>query len=529
MIASIKLQLLVATLGVSQFSGVFGAQGDFKEKRELLRRNLRSGSATADVKRNMQFLWEEDVKEESVVSAAEVQTVEDGEGYDDFFGPSVVSAAEVQTVEDGEGYDDFFGLSPEIQGIGESTEDDYFKSAATGNELAWDTAESRGVIHEEEEEDHDHDYYAPAKTTKFSKVTGGIDVSSNSKIQKAGKVGKMMWDEEPIMLKGDKKMKGLKSKSLKSLKSSKKDKSGKSDYEGRGGYYDSVDESHDDIMSGLFGDAVLSNANDDEEGGGSDWQSLFQSSGTGYGDIFSSAGAEDAVSSSDDFFDPMLTERADFEGDSETQGRYAYTFDDDYFKEDERLVFLPRPVVTLAGSVFSVNPQTVLPPVVPDGSGNTLTLGTEYLFNEVMTDAQNIDSQLVPIGVDSETVLFVIALDGYCDRIGPADQNSVQGYCFFTYTFIDPQTQLTAGAFTAQGIIVNADVPGKLTVTGGTGVMTGATGLVEILLAAVDQAINPPLLIQPPQGSDPFNGVAGWAHFFEFDVDVLFFLPELYA
>jgi len=529
MIASIKLQLLVATLGVSQFSGVFGAQGDFKEKRELLRRNLRSGSATADVKRNMQFLWEEDVKEESVVSAAEVQTVEDGEGYDDFFGPSVVSAAEVQTVEDGEGYDDFFGLSPEIQGIGESTEDDYFKSAATGNELAWDTAESRGVIHEEEEEDHDHDYYAPAKTTKFSKVTGGIDVSSNSKIQKAGKVGKMMWDEEPIMLKGDKKMKGLKSKSLKSLKSSKKDKSGKSDYEGRGGYYDSVDESHDDIMSGLFGDAVLSNANDDEEGGGSDWQSLFQSSGTGYGDIFSSAGAEDAVSSSDDFFDPMLTERADFEGDSETQGRYAYTFDDDYFKEDERLVFLPRPVVTLAGSVFSVNPQTVLPPVVPDGSGNTLTLGTEYLFNEVMTDAQNIDSQLVPIGVDSETVLFVIALDGYCDRIGPADQNSVQGYCFFTYTFIDPQTQLTAGAFTAQGIIVNADVPGKLTVTGGTGVMTGATGLVEILPAAADEAINPPLLIQPPQGSDPFNGVAGWAHFFEFDVDVLFFLPELYA
>jgi len=130
MIASIKLQLLVATLGVSQFSGVFGAQGDFKEKRELLRRNLRSGSATADVKRNMQFAWEEVVKKESVVSAAEVQTMEAGEGYDDFSGPSVVSAAEVQTVEDGEGYDDYFSPSPEIQGIGESTDDDYFSKSS---------------------------------------------------------------------------------------------------------------------------------------------------------------------------------------------------------------------------------------------------------------------------------------------------------------------------------------------------------------------------------------------------------------
>jgi hypothetical protein len=206
---------------------------------------------------------------------------------------------------------------------------------------------------------------------------------------------------------------------------------------------------------------------------------------------------------------------------------HSYTFDDDYFNEDERLVFLPRPVVTLAGSVFSSNPD--IPPVVPDGSVNTLTLGTEYLFNQVMTNSQDIGSQLVPIEVDAETALFYIALDGFCDRIGPADQNSVQGYCFLTYTFIDPETQSPAGAFTAQGIIVSADVPGQLTVSGGTGVMTGATGLVEILPAAVDNNINPPLLIQPPLNSDPFDGVAGWAHFFEFDVDVLFFLPELYA
>jgi hypothetical protein len=57
MIASIKL--LVATLGVSQFSDVVGTQGDFKEKREQLRRNLRSGTATTEAqtdeaKRKMQ-------------------------------------------------------------------------------------------------------------------------------------------------------------------------------------------------------------------------------------------------------------------------------------------------------------------------------------------------------------------------------------------------------------------------------------------------------------------------------------------
>ena len=205
------------------------------------------------------------------------------------------------------------------------------------------------------------------------------------------------------------------------------------------------------------------------------------------------------------------------------------SYEDDFFHVDEPVYFLPRPTVVIGGSVFSVNPQSVNAPVVPDGSGNTLTLGTEYLFNEILTDSSNINSQLIPVDVDNEKVLFSIALDGYCDRIGPADQNSVQGYCFFTYTFIDPATLITSGAFTAQGIIVNAEVPGQLTVSGGTGIMTGATGLVEILPAALDQTINPPLLIQPPVGSDPFNGVAGWAHFFEFQVDVLFFLPELYA
>jgi len=85
----------------------------------------------------------------------------------------------------------------------------------------------------------------------------------------------------------------------------------------------------------------------------------------------------------------------------------------------------------------------------------------------------------------------------------------------FTYTFIDPESSEELGSFTAAGIIVNSEVHGQLTFTGGTGLMAGATGWVEILPAAVDQLINPPLLIQPPISSDPFFGVAAWAHFFE--------------
>ena len=151
-----------------------------------------------------------------------------------------------------------------------------------------------------------------------------------------------------------------------------------------------------------------------------------------------------------------------------------------------------------------------------------LQIGTEYSFDGDLFDLQDVSSAVDPLQVDNQEVLFDADIVGYCDRIGPPDQNSVQGYCFLTYTFIDPSSQLTRGSFTAQGIIINSEIPGQLTVTGGTGLMRGATGVVEILPAATDNSIYPPLLIEPAIGSDPFIGVAGWAHFFEFDVDVLF-------
>lgn len=210
-------------------------------------------------------------------------------------------------------------------------------------------------------------------------------------------------------------------------------------------------------------------------------------------------------------------------------GESYYDDDDDFFNVDKQVFFLPRPTVSIGGNFFSVNPNLITDPVVPDNTQNSLTLGTEYLWDDQLSDATNINSNLIPITVDNEIVNFYFAIDGYCVRIGGADQNSVQGYCFFTYTAIDPTTGVISGSFTAQGIIVNAEVPGQLTVSGGTGIMTGATGLVEILPAALDENFFPPLLIQPPLGADPFNDVAGWAHYFEVEVDILFFLPELYA
>jgi hypothetical protein len=482
MILSIKL--LVATLGVSQFSGVVGT----KQERDQLRRNLRQGQ------RKTQFKFHSGDGDEPV--------------YDDYFAgaPAAIEEGNIQV-----------------------TDDDYFKETSDGMVYDWGAsgqADTRSHVVEAEVV-HENEYDGPHPYA--------------AKSGKDTKVGKLMWSETPVMTKGGKNDKGLKTlkasikgaksgllSRAKAAKAAKDQKAIGTATQRTNSYYDSPSaDSH--------------SPNDQDNQQSSDgWMAAFDSTtSVTYGDLF---GTNTEVTERNDFSDPTHVSVNNFkaaggstittprmEGSEAGPSARMNTYDDDYFNEEERLVFLPRPTVNLGGSLFSVNPQTVMPPVVPGGTGDTLTLGTEYLFNEVLSNAQDIGSQLVPIDVDNEQVLFVVALDGLCDRIGSADQNSVQGYCFFTYTFIDPATSLTAGSFTAQGIIVNSQVPGQLTVTGGTGIMTGAAGLVEVLPAAVDQNINPPQLIQPAAGLDPFNEVAGWAHFFEFDVDVLFFLPELYA
>jgi hypothetical protein len=178
----------------------------------------------------------------------------------------------------------------------------------------------------------------------------------------------------------------------------------------------------------------------------------------------------------------------------------------------------PRGGSAYSGSLAS----SVLGTVSPTPAFAGLQIGTEYSFDGDLFDVQDLNSPVDPLQVDNQEVLFDANIDGYCDRIGPYDRDSVQGYCFLTYTFIDPSSQLTRGSFTAQGIIINSQASGQLIVTGGTGLMRGATGVVEILPAATDNKFYPPLLIQPVGDADPFIEVAGWAHFFEFDVDVLF-------
>jgi len=511
---STSLKLLVATLAVSQISGA-------KTERESLRRNLRRETTVAQADKNeerqMQFMFGN----------------EDRDGV--FGGGGVKSGNLVQStgsIDAGMQFDDLFELPSAVANVG-TGEDDFFINNPTGGfgsnfGAEGGTAGGEGRLGLRQN---------TPKIGKDSKLGG-----DNEKMGKAGKIGKMMWDEAPVMAKGSKTDKGLNGKGSKAGLLAPK--AGKTNYYQSGGYsrgYSKGGKTGKGSYNGGYssqsrtagaGASTSANANNPFDAAGSDdWLSGFsQTESVGYSDLFQPNSDHD-VHRNDDYF-AGAAPRADmsFGGrmdDGEPiQGRI---YDDDYFQVDPQIVFMPRPVVTIAGSVFSANPGITVAPMVPDGSGNTQSLGTEFLFNEIMTDAQNIQSQLVNIEVDNEMVRFLVALDGVCNRIGAQDQNSVQGYCFLTYTFIDNASQLVSGSFTAQGIIVNSEVPGQLTITGGTGVMTGATGLVEILPADVDAAINPPLLIQPAIGSDPFTGVVGWAHFFEFDVDIMFFLPELYA
>lgn len=509
MIGSIKL--LIAALGVSHSSGVMGAQGNEK-RREHLRRSLRKGiahsNAEMESERKMQFI--------AFASEDGNPVANPDPGYDDYFGPP----------------------EPMLKAVDQQDEN-FFEETSSGMAYNWENAASHGHGHTHDD-GHTVEDHVPPRSGKSGKSWNvGDNIQKDARLEKAAKVGKMMWDETPIMVKGgksDKKFKDV--KSLKAQISFKGAKGSFATNTQRTSYYDSRVEDHVEDHGHDHDHDHVDHTHDSEDG----LLSGFSSSGLGYGDLFQKTAT---VHQSDDFFAegraniPTQVEMGQVKEKQNAvqtraaipsvSGRHENTFDDDFFNADERLVFRPRPVVTLASSVFSVTPGTLVSPVVPDGTGDTQNIGTEYLFNEVMTDSQNINSQLAPVDVDGETVLFIVSLDGYCTRIGPADQNSVQGYCFLTYTFIDPSTQLTSGSVTAQGIIVNASVPGQLTITGGTGTMTGATGLVEILPASVNNDMNPPELVAPIAGSDPFNAVAGWAHFFEFDVDVLFFLPELYA
>lgn len=495
-----SIQLILASLSVAaQLSGV-QSEGDAGNRRKDQLRG--GGRAQAE---NIKEVNAENISNkvgrdlQKVVSEAVMMTWDD-QGYGD----------------DGANYDDYFSLPADLAYTGATADDNFF--------TAYDNTDMGYT--------YDDDYPAGDDTVEDDYFT-----SDNQGRYDAVQVSTKHFGN-------NKNGKSFKSKSDKSAKGGPRSRFGKSDKSKHSklkSYVPKVKD-HRSRSSMNAVDKAISNRYDvqyDDTTGMDDFFS-FQpvDNSLTYNDNHqsSSVGGQGAWSSEhDDFFESSDSSNTRSYQTSSNQGRSGNTgsamsyYDDDddaFLRNDKPIYFIPRPFVILEGSLYSDNRARS---VTPDNTEDVRTLGTEYLWDQPLSDALNINSNLIPIRVDNEIVHFYFVIDGYCIRIGPPDQNSVQGYCFFTYTAVDPNTNLVSGSFTAQGIIVNAIVPGQLTVSGGTGVMTGALGLVEILPAELDENFFPPVLIQPQVNEDPFDQVAGWAHYFEITVDVLFFLPELYA
>lgn len=505
-----SIQLILASLSVAaQLSGV-QSEGDAGNRRKDQLRG--GGRAQAE---NIKEVDAENISNkvgrdlQKAVSEADMMTWDD-QGYGD----------------DGANYDDYFSLPADMAYTGNTADDNFF-TAYDNTDMGY-TYDSVSNSQSNQYDDYagddtvEDDYFTSDNQGRY----GAVGVTTHSGHNKNVKSFKSKSDKKG----------GLGSRIGKFQKSVPKHSKSKSKSNGP------KVKDHRSRSSMNAVDKAISNRYDvqyDDTTGMDDFFS-FQpvDNSLTYNDNHqsSSVGGQGAWSSGhDDFFESSDSSNTRSYQTSSNQGRSGNTgsamsyYDDDddaFLRNDKPIYFIPRPFVILEGSLYSDNRARS---VTPDNTEDVRTLGTEYLWDQALSDALNINSNLIPIRVDNEIVHFYFVIDGYCIRIGPPDQNSVQGYCFFTYTAVDPNTNLVSGSFTAQGIIVNAIVPGQLTVSGGTGVMTGALGLVEILPAELDENFFPPVLIQPQVNEDPFDQVAGWAHYFEITVDVLFFLPELYA
>jgi hypothetical protein len=140
----------------------------------------------------------------------------------------------------------------------------------------WDGAEAAHV-----EEEHSDDYSPDHAIGFFGKSSkkGGLGLSEKAaKLEKAAKVGKMTWDETPLLVKSSKK--GKKSKSSKKLFG----KSEKSAYS----------------ASGYEPTAYYGYAEEEESADG--WLSAFDSTGTlGYSDLFGTPAEVEARAPDDDY------------------------------------------------------------------------------------------------------------------------------------------------------------------------------------------------------------------------------------
>jgi len=117
-----------------------------------------------------------------------------------------------------------------------------------------------------------------------------------------------------------------------------------------------------------------------------------------------------------------------------------------------------------------------------------------------------------------------VNLDGYCTRTGD-DSNSISGYCHFTWSFYDPESDGDfIGSFTGQGALPHSSSPdlsshGSMTIIGGSGVFKALTGVVEIDPGILDSSFNPPMIESLPEGEDVFDDVDVYLHTFALSVD----------
>ncbi len=129
-----------------------------------------------------------------------------------------------------------------------------------------------------------------------------------------------------------------------------------------------------------------------------------------------------------------------------------------------------RPTLSLTGE--AVSPPALLAVVPNPASPNPLEVGTLYPFNNHTYSPSY--SDVIDFYLEGELIPLSVRLDGYCTRTGTSD-NTVIGYCHFTYTAEDPQAFANIGQFVVEGTLTNPSMSssnpcGGLHVTGGTGI-----------------------------------------------------------
>jgi hypothetical protein len=180
----------------------------------------------------------------------------------------------------------------------------------------------------------------------------------------------------------------------------------------------------------------------------------------------------------------------------------------------------PRPTILL--ETRAASPPALLS-VPVGGSTDSFAVGTIYPFGNLTYNADSWGDILVPVYVQNEELMVNIRLDGYCTRTGSSD-NTVEGYCHFTYTAVDPQLLFTIGQLTAEGPLANPNIMennpcSALQVTGGTGFMTGANGMVQFCPSILNDVFTPPVVASLPSGGDLFEDAQAYEHILSIQLD----------